>query len=98
MHFRVAFGLPISFSRTRSSRERRTAVRHPNQMTYPDQALLREREIAFGSAKPPPIRFPDRCIESRLAILLAYLCFRRCCLSMHFIVQFQPRPGREMDL
>ncbi|PYT25697.1 MAG: hypothetical protein DMG57_24275 [Acidobacteria bacterium] len=30
-------------------------------------------------------------------ILLAYLSFRRCCLSVHFLVRFEPLPGKETE-
>jgi quinol monooxygenase YgiN len=32
-----------------------------------------------------------------VGILLAYLSFRRCCLSVHFFVRFEPLPGKEME-
>jgi hypothetical protein len=29
--------------------------------------------------------------------VLAYLSFRRCCLSVHFFLWFEPLPGKEME-
>jgi hypothetical protein len=29
--------------------------------------------------------------------MLAYLSFRRCCLSVHFFLWFEPLPGKEME-